>query len=227
MFRNSIIVVTVALVILLLVSFAYGAPGGADVSDGAQERANETTSGQVTTEGGNVTQVNITGTSLTGRWAGFYGEVSGGLYLGDSTGDAFYRWTVSDFTGAVVYASNGTISDWSSGNIKALDAQYLPSYVTGSATDNYTNTFNFSGSFNSSSLDIASVAYTQTWQNGAQTATFQTYALSTNDNSTLIWAAIVDPDSTSFQGGTNTTDYQLLAPADGGTETYNFYMELP
>lgn len=215
---------TLVAAFFLVTSMVLAAPTGGGVDVGASVRYTEGIAGNNTIIAGNITAVNVSGNTITTRWAGFYGEVSGGILLGDSTDNVFFQWSVTDPTGSWVYAANGTVSDWSSSNIIALNSSFLPSYLLQDSGDNFTNTYNWSGSFNSSSLDVANCPYTYTWQNGTQGAAFATYGLQTADNSTLIWAGAVGSNLESFDN-TSTTDYQILAPAVTGGQQYFFYLE--
>lgn len=213
------------IIALCALQAVMAAPAGAQISGTSTERTLEGTSGTVTTEGGNLTQVNVSGTPITTRWGSFWGEISGGILLGDSSNNVFFEWAVTDPSGGVVYATNGTVGDWSPANIEPASVSEMPSYLQERASDNFSNTFNQTGDFNSTSFNIANVPFTTSWQNGSQEANFSTYALKTSDNSTLIWAANVVADLISFKGAGNTTDYQLLVPANSVGVTYNFYLE--
>lgn len=210
---------------VMLAGFALAAPAGGQVTVGATERGSGTASAGVTTEAGNLTEVNISGNPITTRWASFWGEISGGIFLGDASDNIFFEWAVTDPTGGYVYASNDTISDWSQGNIQAAGSGEMPSYLIGDASDNFSNTFSTAGDFNSSSLDVANVPYTTSWQNGSQKQNYTTYALQSAADGALIWAANVVADLVSFKGTGSSTDYQLLVPANASGETYNFYLE--
>ncbi len=207
---------------------ALAAPTGASVTVGEQETAPESTAGTVTTEGGNVTAVNVSAYQVTGKWAGFWGTVSGDIRLADSTGNVFYKWTISDPTGGVVYACTGTVSDWSSSNIQPLYASdgYLPAFML-EGTDSFNNTFTQQGTFDSPSLSISQVNYTYTYQGGNPGSDFATYALRTSDGSVLIWAGKIKAGASTFNG--NTGDYQILAgvTSESTPTTFYFYLELP
>lgn len=155
--------------------------------------------------------------SITEKWAGFYGTISGNINLADSSGNLFYQWTVSDVSGTKIYAANGTISDWS--GLAAASASDMPLYLQPSTTDNYNNTFanNESGTFNEQEINAD---YVQSY-NSSETGVWKTYAL--KKGATLIWAGLAQNSGNSFKDGV--VDYQLLIPAEGLT-TYNFYLEL-
>lgn len=226
--KNIIIVTFILTIGLMLATFVFADPTGGSTTAGSQERGVNSSVSTITTEGGNVTEVNVSGTQLTTKWAGFYGEVSGNLRITDASAAVFFEWTVSNVSGAVVYATNGTVTDWSDSNINAMNYSNAPTHLGNvSATDNFTNTFNFTGAFSSASLAEASTAYAQTFVGGDDSSTFLTYALVSTADDVAIWAAVAEEDSTSFQAG-NTVDYQLLAGTlDGSNTDLSFYFELP
>jgi hypothetical protein len=213
------------LFLLLFAPFALAAPGGADVTNEQSESGTGTSVDTSSIEGGNVTYADVTSNQITGNWAGFFGNVSGGLVLEDASANSFYEWAIDNWDGAVVYAASGSVSDWTGGNIGPLSNVNAPAHIQSAGTDNFTNTFNETGDFNSTSLNEGSVPYVNTWQDGSR-GTLQTYALYSTADSEQIWAGLVDDDSSSFKGATTTVDYQILVPAEGST-TYSFYLELP
>ena len=221
--KKLIIIPVILMLAIVSVSMVTAAPGGATNSTaGASSASTGTSSTDIDIEGGNVTFVNIVSNQATTNWAGFYGNVSGGLVLSDSSANSFFEWTITSWTGAVVYATNNTVSDW--GSPVVLVNANTPSYVNGAGTDNFTNTFNGTESFTSqggSGFNILNTPYATTIGSG----NFKTYALysGATDNAN-IWAGKVVDDGTSFKG--DTVDYQILLPADT-TTSYYFYMELP
>jgi len=215
--------------IMLALSVVNAAPTGASVEAGSQERGQEGSAGTVTTEGGNITRVNISAYIITGKWAGFWGNVSGDIRLADSSGNVFYKWTISDATGGVVYACTNTVSDWSSTNIVPLYATdtALPSSLK-EGSDSFNFTFTQQETFTSPTLTINNVNYTTTYQNSNPGSDFKTYALKSNNNNALIWAGKIKEDTSSFKGSTVTADYQILAGITSTpTTTFYFYLELP
>lgn len=227
------LVLFLTLGILLIAPLALSAPTGASVTQvGAQERY-QPTEETVVTEGGNITSLNVTGEVVTSKWAGFWGNVSGAKVLADSSGNYFYKWTISDLTGALVYATTGAVSDWSCTNI-------VPLYANDTLFGTYTFLIEGSDSFNYTFTSQESVSipltcpaqnfnYTTTWQAGAQGTAFKTYAAKASTEGVFVWVAGVNPAQTSFKGGTVTADYQLLAgvTSETGTTTFYFYLELP
>ena len=205
---------------LLLAPIAIANPTGAETSVGAAVNGSGTDSETATIAGGEIREVNITGTSITGKWAGFWGTISGGIILSDDASNNFFEWTVTDVTDAYVFAALGGTTDFT--GMAALTS--IPGFVDGSASDDFVNTFNQSLSFQTESISIASVPATYTLQD-TSSEQLPTFALQDGAN-TPIFAARALQGADSFQG--ETVDYQMLVPADGvGGATYNFYLELP
>ena len=225
--KNKIISIIAAIAMLFSMAVTFAAPAQAEVSAGSPESYSYTPSAtSVDIIGGNVTEVNVSTVQVTDKWVGFYGQVSGSIVLGDSSGNKFYQWTISDPTGGVVYATNNTVSDWTSLQPLYADSGYLPSILL-DGTDSFNNTFTSQETFTSPSTTINNVNYTTTWQGGAEGSTFKTYALYADSGATLVWAGNVQADQTSFNSGT--ADYQILAGVNqiGATQTFYFYLELP
>lgn len=214
---------------LLLVGASYAADiQGANTTVVQSSTGPTVAATTVNAIGGNVTAVNINGTAITDRWAGFYGNISGVVRLSDSTGNKFYQWTVSQLTGSVVYATNGTVSNWSTLDVATYSN--MPSYLQQSAADNYSNTFTSNEAFTTNLRSVAGVDYTYTLNASGQNSQFKTYAMtadvsaSANDNSTIVFAGKAVQAANSFNGGA--ADFQIIAPARTQT-TYYFYLELP
>lgn len=213
---------------------AASTPINASVSAGPQQRyaIPHGAAGSVTTEGGNVTQVNLTGTnSSTERWAGFYGNLTGSnLVLGDSSGNAFYAWAVGNPNELwKVYASTQNDVNWANlaaGQCEAGTNVYNWVF-NGAWADNYTNTFTHSGADTFADATITA-NYTLTYEhNGAET--WPTYHLQdgtgTDDD---VWAAKVLTTATAFNDAAGVV-YQLMVPAnpaDNTYVTYYFFLEI-
>ena len=77
--NRELLFVTTVLTTLFMLSLVRAAPTGASVTVGTQERAPSPSPETVTTEGGNVTPVNLSAYQVTTKWAGFWGNVSGDI----------------------------------------------------------------------------------------------------------------------------------------------------
>jgi hypothetical protein len=206
---------------VMLASLVSAAPTGGTLVNGTTSHGTNSVSTTRTIAGGNVSEVNVSGTAMTTRWGGFFGSLSGGLQLTDAAANKFYEWTVSSFTGAVVYAATASVSNWAPGNIVAMDTADAPVAVTSAGSDSFMNTFAASESFTSATLTVNPANYTTTLGGGG----LKTYSLQTADKATKIWAGKAVDNAASFAGGI--VDYQLLVPAATAGTTYNFYLELP
>jgi len=195
---------------------------GANVDPGVQTRWGGDTAGSITTEGGNITMANISGTTLTDRWAAFWGNVSGSIKLTDGTNDV-YVWTWTPTAGGVVCLSEKTTSPFSNMAVTtagAVDA----AYVLGSVTDNAVGTVNGNCSL--------------TMNDGPITSTDAILDATTNWNTCLVGNTVdVLPhdfafcqaiaDGNAYNG--QPANYEVMVPTTPGeanTETYYFYMEL-
>ncbi|MBN1646185.1 hypothetical protein JW868_04060 [Candidatus Woesearchaeota archaeon] len=226
MSRNFLGPILLLSLALFLVPYAAGAPVGGNISNGTSSGATAQTEGQIyDVVAGNVSNVNVTGTSITERWAGFYGNISGGIKLADSSNNVFFEWTVSDLTDAVVYIANGSVSSWATTNIEAANYTLMPTYIEVDATDEFNNTFNATEAFTSTTYNIAGTPYAATWSGGSQ-GSLKTYSLYDKGGDVLIWAAKATAGSTGFDS--SNLDYQALVPVNGSTSlSYTFYLELP
>jgi hypothetical protein len=203
--------------------FAFAIPGGAEVTEGTSETGTETIVDTSSIEGGNVTFIDTYSKQITSNWAGFFGNISGAIVLQDSSSNTFFQWTITNFNDSVVYAASGAISNWGGANIVPANNTVVPGYISSAGLDNFTETFDSTGDFNSSSLNKGLVPYTATLNGGSGLRTYALYADNEGEN---IWAGVVKDDTTSFKGGSETVDYQILVPAQALT-TYSFYLELP
>ncbi len=231
-FKYNALLLGVALILVLAVPLAMSAPQAATVNAGTPESwTPSSTPGSVSTQGGEVTEVNLSTYTVTSKWVGFWGNISGGIRLADASGNTFYEWTVSDPTGAFVYATNATVSSWDGlAKINGATDPILPDFLI-QGTDAYNFTFqNYKDITTPGGVALTGVNYTTTWQGGSQGTNFETYALKLNSTPTtydiLVWAAKASP-GTSFNN--KYVHYQLLAGVDevGTPVTFYFYLELP
>ena len=209
----------IILMLLLSISFVSAAPVGSEVNVIESYIGTESSSEQINISVGNVTETNITGLFMSLKWAGFLGNITGGIKLADASDNRLYEWVISNLTGVKVYAANNTVTDWAS--LSAADSTNMPGFLLGGGTENYTNTFtdNESQTFNG---DLINAKYTGTYNlSGADI--FKTYSLKTTN--AIVWATFAINNEIGFQG--DIIDYQLIVPAQEIIKTvYNFYLEL-
>ena len=104
------------LTMLCLVSYAF-AISNATINSSSQTRWNGSLAGitNVTSQGGNITNVTITSVSLTGNWMGFFGDVLGSIVLG-SNQYSMYNWTWQPSNSSSVCVAQNSTFDFSSVN---------------------------------------------------------------------------------------------------------------
>ena len=229
---KTLLVAFMALFVLAGIAWA-STPTNASVAAGPQDRYAQPSSaaGSVTTEGGNVTEVNLTGTNTsTERWAGFYGNLTGSnLILGDSSDHEFYIWNVGTPNSLwKVYASEQNDPEWASLAAGQCSGDHCYDWVFhGAWADNYTNTFTSSGAGTFADATITA-NYTLSL-NSSSTPSWPTYHLQDGIGATDdIWAANVSTTYTAFNGR-NGVVYQLMVPAnpqDNNYVTYYFFLEV-
>ena len=182
----------------------------------------------VTTEGGNVTPLDLSSNISTEKWAGYWGNVTGEIVLAPGLGaPLFYSWTWDSGDGGEVCAVAAASGfDWS--GLQGTSAAAIDGiWNFGAATDNATETFNETCSIEIAGFSIPTTDGSFT----GQRVDFMTCVLadqaSPADKSDLAFCVDITQDGGLFN--TFTGDYELLAPANetaGATETHYFWLEL-
>jgi hypothetical protein len=222
--RNRSVLLGIILVISLS-SIAFATePDGATVTVGTPETKQPTDPGNVTADGGNITQVNLTAEVSTLAWQGFYGQVTGLITLEDNTGDVLYSWNVTNASGEVLASRNSTI-DFTT--VSGVTNCSTDEDLTGTGTDRVNNTFtNGTVSFEIASVSITAACNTFTYVNNAtQTNRYQEIILNAT-GVTSIYVTKINDTTTSFDG--TLQDYQMIVPdfSNTTTSTYYFFVEI-
>lgn len=104
--------------LLFLVVFSLSAwagsvvtPEGATRTIVSSTRRQSTATTATPTLAGNVTQMTLTGFTITQMWAAYYGNITGVITLMDSNNHTFYNWSLAQPDGEVYASTNGSI-DW-------------------------------------------------------------------------------------------------------------------
>lgn len=214
---------------VLLFGTAFAAMAGASTQEGTQGKyVYSGNPGNVTTEGGNVTDVNVSSNSSTEKWAGFYGNVSGNLLLSKNVGAALYTWSWTPTAGGSVCVSENGAFTW--GGLVAAIANNIDtdwSFTTtdaDSATNTLTTTcamyINPQGALSGIGAFTKNSSNVDTWE----TCAFTDGAGTGNGNT----AFCVNVSSGTAAPGTPAL-YQLMAPTPATADTfqtYFFYIEL-
>ena len=184
---------------------------------------------QITTEGGNVTELNLSGTLNSTYWDGLYGEVvlgAGVNYTYTVVGDNVVRinmvaqdpnCTILTILMHVIAVNDtGITLPLAAGNLALLDA-FVPGTENGSGTFTLLSTFDLTyGLFNN-------VPTTYTYANNATPSDFREGYLNDAAGNLVFVTEIVNnmPD---WNG--STSDYQIMLPNNGSLTNYTFWVDV-
>jgi len=93
-------------------------PNGAKVSEINTSSSQPDAPSDVYSDAGNLTEIILSGFSNTNSWQGYYGNVSGVIFLADSLGHVMYNWSAENAIGEV-FSSTSDLISW--GDIKCFD----------------------------------------------------------------------------------------------------------
>lgn len=233
--RNLLISIVVFSLIMITAGAAQTetAEGAQATAESGNQTANTDARENVTVKAGAVANVTVDQSSLTDKWAGFYGSIEASRVLGSSSGN-LYTWTASTLSDSKVLAAPLSASPPTNlqgvGNPNNfLDNFYGPDeFSTGVA--------NASGTFETNeTIDILG-------QTGLETRTVDTYGDSGSSNSQFttflfdngaegsdspVFVAEGNDDVTGFEG--ETLNYQMLVGVGetADQQGYSFYLALP
>jgi hypothetical protein len=97
----------------LLLNVAAEPFGASTVTPGRNERAPNDTPQSHGAQAGNVTEIIISGYSITQSWQGYFGNVTGTLMLADASDNVMYNWSEQSPAGEIFASTNSTIM-WNS-----------------------------------------------------------------------------------------------------------------
>ena len=180
------------------------------------------------TQGGNITMLNLSMTSLTTRWAAYWGNVTGTIILGTATNN-IYQWSVSasSMTGRVCVSQGAsqTFSTPTNASVSSIDN--AANFSFGSAADNATSTYNLTSCnvvlSTGTVLNVASAKH-------QGNSTFTTCAITSDARTGVTSFDFCTNISKSGISFNNTgTNYELLVPTVANStlvNNYYFYAEL-
>ena len=228
----------IALVVIaaILVSGYVSAGSWLVTPSAVDTRWTEPSAGSDETEGGNITQLNLTSELLTQKWAAYYGNLTGDISLRDTTGYTVFNWSWTIGDGAEVCASTASSFNWTdleNATEAAVDANW--SFAAGDV-DSAANTFSlYTEDFTIAGVTVNNVP---SFTTGPETANddFETGVMGDGDNATKIdFVFCVNADAADCTGpggcsyNNRPVNYELMVPtneAAGATETFYFYVEL-
>jgi len=196
--------------------------GGATPTLVSDSRWAGATAGSDTTEGGNVSAVNVTGTVLTDKWAAYWGNVTGSILLGDNT-NQLYTWTYNPTTGGEVCLSTASAFDFSAPTTATGAAVDTAWSFTGADADSATSTFG--GSCN---LNFATATVSGTARIDHEDSTYETCVVYDGAGTAETDYAFCSAIGTANAYNGVAANYEVMVPTTTGTatEAYYFYVEL-
>ena len=226
----------IAIMALTIVGTVFAQPvGTGTLNPTSSTRGTDASAGQLDAQGGNVTNVDIDAWSITSKWAGFYGDITGAISLEDGSGNTFYNWSDASPTGEVFATRNPSTPTW--GSIACADGTTITAETSaldlGSGADNITNTFcetcgNHSAfSVGTTDFSADQCTYrTNAFNNaGAQTTDWDQVLLT--DTNYALYTTIIDQDTLGFDNINH--DFQLLVGENSSSTTltsYYFFVEI-
>jgi len=236
--QERILILGIILSIFLLGFVIAADPVSPDgITYGENETKNVSDSLMVNISGGVISNFNLSATIQNPRWKAFVGQVVGSFTLSDSLGSTIYDWTLATVTGRV-YATrtNGEVA-WTSigcADTAALESENIEMSHS-NPDDNLTATFSDT---THDSFYVGANAITQdscyslnTYVNSIKDESagqpFEEMAL--HDGSNLVFATILEEDSTGYNG--ESYDFQMIVPENGSAgftsaTPYYLYVEI-
>lgn len=197
-----------------------------------------TSLGSIGVVAGSIYNISITSNTISGKYAGIVGNLSGKVLLGNtsSLGNIveFKNWSLSNITGYVLASTNSSVT-WASltNQTGAGDIDTVFGFGT-SDSDNSTATWSASTYINLGGGDrTVRKATTNSNNSGYVWNTYQlnlnASALANGNDEYLVFAGQINDNAVAWDG-TN-KDYQILVPQDnqngaGTATTYYLYIEL-
>lgn len=210
--KSKIIVLMVALA--LCASFAFADVDDAETNVGQSDKYDEgTEADSYVVEGGNVTEINLSGSATTESWQGFFGNTTANLRLGMGT-DVLYDFGETDTT--AVYATTNDAFNFSA--LEEGAAADVDSAWGLSGDDAATNVFNESVDHDGlSGTDAATM----------EDGNFQAYIADDGGSGkeNFAFGAIVDNDGAEGFNG-KTYNYEMMVPTEDSSEEYYFFMSI-
>lgn len=217
--------VNTVLCVLVLAGVVFAMTGATVVHVQERGRWSAGAAGSAATEGGNISGVNVSSTSLTDRWASFYGNVTGSIILTDSGGtNNVYSWSWAATDGGEVCLSQDTNFPWGSAET-AVKSAIDTAFGFGSVADNADNTY-ADGGCNIATDEVGSITTTGTSLMG--NSSFENCVL--GDGVELVegdFAFCTNISNSGTNWNNEPANYEVMVPTTvNGTETYYFFVEL-
>lgn len=240
-----LVITTIVFLVLAFMAVAVDksdAVSGGSLTVGTSGRLTNTGAGSKATRAGNVTQVDVTSTKSTVKWAGYFGQVTTALQLGYDSNVLYNFGSGNNSQIKSVFAAPDALFDFS--NLLAASVGAVDSAWGFSITDKDSATSAFNGTTTIATVASvpaanlisynAMVAFNATvWTGGNQNNTAYKSGLFTDLASPVqefdfAFGVAVDADKRDFRN-TTVVDYELMVPVNttgAGTETYYFFLDV-
>lgn len=239
-----VLIVGMLLLTTLWVAMAAPDPVGASVARTNSSKRGMGTVDSETLVAGNITEVLVTGDSLTQSWSGIVGNVSTTLVLDDASVKSLYTWTAANPSGEVYTATVANVN-WASGNVKCFNLTAKGPEVNATALD---TTYGIVAADADGVADTFAIGTHPAFTAGANSFTANkcpTADLYTNDAASVdntwaevllyedtqnlpIYASIINQNANGYNN--EKYDFQSIVLENGHgntvTTTYYFYVEL-
>ncbi len=90
-------------------------------------RRNITSARLRTAVAGNVTQITLTGSSITQTWQGYYGNITGRVRLDNAANEALYTWNLP-YPSGEIFATQVQVVNWTSTNLRCWELDSTNNY---------------------------------------------------------------------------------------------------
>jgi hypothetical protein len=198
---------------------------------------------------GNLTYLDVYGTSTSQSWQGYYGNVSGTIQLANSGDKVLYNWSLTSPSGEVYASENGTAIAWANITCYNFTANYSEGgqrltkletrfNLSSDDGDGVNETFkddNTHAAFNTASTAFtagqcpATYMYANTGEGSS--GTFEEVLLTdASDDVQVVFASLLEETNTvGFDG--NYYDFEMIVlekgkSGDTNPRNYYFYVEL-
>jgi hypothetical protein len=228
---NFILVFCILIAGLFFVAAAE--PSGATVNANPSTRASGGDPGNDTNAfAGNITELTVTGSSITQAWQGYFGNISGTIKLANSADNVMYNWSLASPEGEI-YASNTSIVSWT--DIQCYNettnlSEFENMFGIGVGdVDGLNETFSLNNHpefFTNNKQFGPGVCKNAKLYNNAAVGTFNEILLTDGPN--LVFASLLLNDITGFDNVPHDFEMMVLENGHGNsdTETYYFWVEL-
>ncbi|MGY4884305.1 MAG: hypothetical protein ACP5NZ_01875 [Nanobdellota archaeon] len=227
------LILVLSLILTLSAFVAAAEPFGASVTNISSSRTNASSPEANDALAGNVSEISITGVSITQSWQGYFGNVSGTIQLGDNLDNVMYNWSVASPEGEI-YATNSSSVAWEGiqcynqeNNMTHFETMFGLAWDD---VDGINETFNLNNHpefFTNSKQFTTGLCDNTRLYDSSGVGTFNEVLLT--DGSNLVFTSLLLEDANGFDNIPHDFEMMVLENGHGtdvGITTYYFWVEL-